>query len=556
MNRRNGRRGLAAASALAVTATLALTACSSEEPAPDDLAGNRVGAMDNYGVGVDFKATTDEPLEFSILINNHPGYPFDEDWPFWEWLEERTNVRFDFEPAPLSDFNTVRTTMITSGSFPDIVTRFYGNQENEFAGSGALLAVSDYTQLMPNYTQRVAAWNMQSDLDTHIQEDGKYYVLPGMHEEKRFEYSFAARTDLLEKYDIETPRTLDEFRDMLVTLKQECAGVANCYPMSDLYNNAPVEQPAGSLIKTIAAAHGVKAGWDYDTVTWNFETNQYELAASSEGYRKTLEYLNDLVSDGLLDPESFTQTDDQARQKLAQGRSFVVSSNMQGLVNNYRKDVGGISGAEMGLIPIPTGPFGERLFGGRLENGIALNAEVRDSENFVALMQFIDWLFYSDNGQEFAKWGVEGETFTKAGDGTRELLANIRMLGFNPDAPQQLQIDYGVFNGAFVYGGSVDIMRSFYTPEEAEFYGANVEGREILPLAPPAPLSEDEAVEAGLIRAPLMQHVMTESLRFILGQRPLREWDTFVDEVENGLDGKEYLDLVTAAQQRFADSRS
>jgi putative aldouronate transport system substrate-binding protein len=92
MYRRNGRRVLAVASAAAVAATLALTACSSEEPAPDDLASNRAGSMDNYGVGVDFKATSEQPLEFSILINDHPGYPFNEDWPFWQWLEEKTNV--------------------------------------------------------------------------------------------------------------------------------------------------------------------------------------------------------------------------------------------------------------------------------------------------------------------------------------------------------------------------------------------------------------------------------------------------------------------------------
>ncbi|MEE3921144.1 hypothetical protein V2I01_31970 [Micromonospora sp. BRA006-A] len=35
-----------------------------------------------------------------------------------------------------------------------------------------------------------------------------------------------------------------------------------------------------------------------------------------------MEYLHKLVAEGLLDPETFTQTDDQARQKLASGKSF------------------------------------------------------------------------------------------------------------------------------------------------------------------------------------------------------------------------------------------
>jgi putative aldouronate transport system substrate-binding protein len=42
-----------------------------------------------------------------------------------------------------------------------------------------------------------------------------------------------------------------------------------------------------------------------------------------------------------------------------------------------------------------------------------ISTKARDSKNFVAMMQFIDWLWYSDAGQEFAKWGVQGVTFNK-----------------------------------------------------------------------------------------------------------------------------------------------
>ncbi len=551
MYHRNRRRVLAAASALAVAAALALAACGSDEETPDDNLG-RVGAMDNYDVGVSFRATTEEPLTFSILINDHPAYPFNEDWPFWEWLEEKTNVKFDFEPAPLSDFNTVRTAELTGGDPPQIITRVYGNQENEFVASGVLLPVSDYVNLMPNYSQRVQQWNMQPELNTHTQDDGKYYVLPGMHEEKRYEYGFAVRSDLLEKYGIDPPRTLDEFHDMLVELKAECAGVANCYPMSDLFNQAPPDRPGGNLIRSVAAGFGVMSGWDYDTVSYNHDTQEFEVTATTDGYRDALEYLNNLVTEGLLDPESLTQTDDQARQKLAQGRSFVVSSNPQTIVNNYRQDIAAIPGAEMSLIPILTGPFGERLLpgGGRLENGLIFPASIAESENFVALLQFIDWLYYSEEGQEFAKWGVEGETYTKASDGTRTLNPDIRMLGFNTDADKQLQIDYGVYNGAFVYGGTIDLMHSFYSDEEAEYISAALEGREVLPVAPPAPFTEDEAEDATFIRTPLTDHVMTQTLQFILGQRSLSEWDAFVEEV-NGLGAQDYLELVNTAKERF-----
>jgi len=556
MYRRNRRRVLAAASAAAVAASLVLAACSSnEEQGPDDLADKRVGAMDNYDVGVSFKAT--EPITFSILINDHPAYPFNPDWPFWDWLKEKTNVSFEFVPAPLSDFNTVRTTLVTGGEAPDILTRFYGNQETEFVSSGALLPISDYVHLMPNYSHRVEAWKMQPELATHIQADGKYYVLPGMHEEKRFEYGFAVRSDLLRKYNLDIPRTLDEFYEMLKTLKQECEGVEGCYPLSDRFNQSPPDRPGGNLIRAVAAGFGVAGGWDYDTVSYNFDTKRYELTAATDGYRKALEYLNKLINEGLLDPESLTQQDDQARQKLAQGKSFVISSNPQTIVNDYRNDIADIPGAEMALIPVLTGPFGNRLLpgGGRLENGVAFPARVKDMPTFVALLQFVDWLFYSEEGQEFAKWGLEGETYTKDADGKRTLNPDITMLGFNPGAPKHLQRDYGVYNGAFVYGGTKDLMHSFYSEEEAEYISAALEGREVLPVPPPAPLNEDEQEELTFIRTPLTDHVMTETLRFILGERPFSDWDAFVNEVTVELRGNEYLETINAAMERFQASQ-
>jgi hypothetical protein len=44
---------------------------------------------------------------------------------------------------------------------------------------------------------------------------------------------------------------------------------------------------------------------------------------------------------------------------------------------------------------------------------------------------------------------------------------------------------------------------------------------------------------------------MTQTLQFILGDRPLSEWDAFVSEVED-LKANDYLELVKAAQARAA----
>ena len=91
------RAVLLAAGALIV----ALAACDSGDPddAGKDLAGNRAGAMAQYKVGDQFTAT--EPLSFSILYNNHPNYPLNENWLMWTELTKRTNVKL--EPVAVRD---------------------------------------------------------------------------------------------------------------------------------------------------------------------------------------------------------------------------------------------------------------------------------------------------------------------------------------------------------------------------------------------------------------------------------------------------------------------
>jgi putative aldouronate transport system substrate-binding protein len=44
--------------------------------------------------------------------------------------------------------------------------------------------------------------------------------------------------------------------------------------------------------------------------------------------------------------------------------------------------------------------------------------------------------------------------------------------------------------------------------------------------------------------------VTQQSLKFILGQRPLSDWDTYVSELK-GKNSQQYIDTVNKAYERF-----
>ncbi|MEU4514987.1 extracellular solute-binding protein [Nonomuraea wenchangensis] len=524
--------------------TLVLAGCGEDE-APKkaaDVSGNRAAAMANYGVNQQFKAT--EPISFDVLYNNHSFYPNKNDWLLWQELTKRTNVTLKPVEVPLSDYEKKRGLLVGSGQAPLVIPKTYHPQEEAFVASGAILPVSDYFDLMPNLKDKIAKWNMGPDLDTLRQADGRIYLLPGLHEEVWVDYSLAVRTDILEKLKLEVPKTWDDLYTMLKAMKAE---YPDLYPMTDRWG---VPTPGGNLLKLVAQAYGTRGGWEYQHATFDTASGKFVYTGAMPQYKQMIEYLAKLVKEKLLDPESFTQQDEQAKQKFNSGKSFVISANAQTIINDHRPTLTKlVPGAKMAKIPVPMGPVGEYKIGTRLENGVMISKKALENKNFVAMMQFIDWLWYSDQGQEFAKWGVEGVTYTKDGSGAYQLAKDVDFVGLNPGAPKHLQKDFGFSNGVFAYGGTTALLNSTFSQEELEFQKV-MNARKAWPIEPPHPFNEEEREQATLWETPLKDYVTQQTLKFILGERDLGEWDAYVKELE-GKNMTSYVNLVNTAYDRF-----
>lgn len=528
---------------------LALAGCTTHTPGstPTDtaLSGNEVGAMTNYTAGTAFKAT--EPLDFPIAILSNPSYPYNASWPFFNDLKKMTNVGLNATVIPLSDYNTKIGTMIGAGDAPMIIPKTYHPAEDAFISSGAILPVSDYLDLMPNFTQTVSEWNLQGDLDQLRQADGKFYLLPGLHQQVWVDYSIAVRADILKQLNLPTPKTWDEVTSTLRGLK---AAYPNYYPISDRWSSTPPGPGANSLMAILGAAYGTQAGWNYQHTTWDASTKQFVYTGAMDQYRQVCQLLNTWVSDKLMDPQSFTQSDAQAEQTFANSQSFVISANAQEVVNTYQKDLSNTPGAQVVKIPVPTGPVGAAILGSRTENGVMISTSALKSKNFVAMMQFIDWLYYSPAGKMFAKWGIKGTTYTGSIDnGTFKLEPDVTWAGVNPNGTKNLQVDFGFFNGVFAYGGSTDLLNTQFPPAELTFQKA-MDARKVLPLPPPAPLNAQDQQQVTLWATTLLDYVNQMTLKFILGQRPLSQWDDYVNELK-GMNSDQYVSIVNKSYQTY-----
>jgi putative aldouronate transport system substrate-binding protein len=206
---------------------------------------------------------------------------------------------------------------------------------------------------MPNFQEKVQKWGLEGDLDTIRQADGKYYMLPGIYEKMRYDYSIALRSDILEDLGLEEPKTWDDFRTVLEEIKEE---KGTKYVFSDRWKGE-------ALLNVAAASFNTVAGWGFGAgVLFDESQDEFYFAGSSDDYKAMVEYFAGLVQDGLLDPESFTQEDDQADQKLANEQSFAITTNGQELLRE-RTVLEATKGDDFQLdkIRVPAGPAGDYM---------------------------------------------------------------------------------------------------------------------------------------------------------------------------------------------------
>ena len=241
-----------------------------------------------------------------------------------------------------------------------------------------------------------------------------------------------------------------------------------------------------------------------------------------------------------MDPESFTQEDEVAvNQKFAMGKSFVISTNTQEVISmrNKMNETLGEGNFKVDIIPPLAGPKGRIASSNKLDNGIIISSNALENPNFEVLMKFVDWLWYSEEGQILTKWGVEGVTFTKEGDEYKVMPGlKFTALGINAEDEEakDLRNDFGMNNGVFVfsmYNGHKELMYSYMTEEARELTKAVNELSTFINPDPPVLMDEAQREEHTMLTQALMDYVKQMTLQFIVGEADLEtQWDAFVNE--------------------------
>lgn len=538
------------------------------EPAVEEL---------DYQFGENVTFHSDVPVTYSMFFSDASWYPMTEQWTsagIYAKIAELTNVTLDVTAIDSSDYNNKTALMINSGESAYIIPKVY--DESAFVDGGAVVAVSDWVQYMPNYQKFYEEYNMEADINTIVRADGKYYRLPGMKETSLQDYTIFVRTDIFEAagYDVlelQKTWTWEDLYDILVGVKAYMVQEGMCsesdYIWSDLWcGNESGQGNGGNLLKLIGASYGVPSGWAVGNgMAYDAETDQFYFASTSDDYKEFVTLVNKFIAGGILDPETFTQDDQTAHNKFFRGETAIISVNRSQYTTYFSsldENLGaGNYAADIVMYPMGTNNYTSE--NSRLECGVMIATRALEElgeEEFIKMLRFVDWLWFSEDGQIFAKWGVEGETWEwkTAEDGSqiRGLVddyycGGLSIAATDDTVQKDMRLEFGYAGGNFMMNtGNLTVQTDHFSPVFQNLYANYAEYREIKPLDPVYTTTEDENEQLNLWKTPLIDNVNAWTLQFVTGQKDINvDWDAYVASCE-GLNSQAMVDMINEIYAR------
>jgi putative aldouronate transport system substrate-binding protein len=486
-------------------------------------AGSRQGAA----------TPADSPLTISIYYSDNSTLPFRDDWLVVKTLEQRYNVKLNWEIIPMGEYATKVSLALNSGNTPDVILYQSTSGENgSLALNGAIVPISDYAQWTPEWNARVAEYGMKAEIDRLRLQDGKLYYLPSLTDKPFYDGGLLLRQDVIEKYGIQ-PDTWDNVYNLCKAYK---ADNPNSYPFNVYYGlrvHYRMTQPAWGVSIGRNGTAGRVLGWDY-------AKNEFFAGATSSQYRDYMRFWHKMYEEGLLDPEYAEVIQDSTwYRKLSTGSAI-------GTMGWYDQ-IGGIEGPseipglKFNMYAPPAGPAG--AYGqpkNRTGGGIMFPTAVSKRADFERIVRVVDQMFFSEDAAKLWCLGVEGVTYNMV-NGQVQFVDSIRN---SPDGIyKSMQINYGCGAGPtqMIWINSREM-----TKYDANYAAVNakVASMGAIQTQPPEPKFDDiTAEEVTQLMGVIWDAQTVWDDAFVSGTKSLEtDWDAYVAEMrQKGLD--RYLEL-------------
>lgn len=333
------------------------------------------------------------------------------DMLMYKELEKLSGIHIDFiHPVQGSSGSEAFMTMLTGTKLPDMIEytwSSYTGGSQAALDDGVVIALDEYLEeYAPNYYdymygEKGEAENYQYRLQS-ITSEGHHFGFAELYIGTAKTFSgMCVRGDLLEKWDMDMPETIDEWTAFFAKAKSE--GFA--YPLTG------VNTDFSFLHSTAGFANGFNVGKAYYV-----EDGKVVFGPFKPGYKEYVAQLSDWVKLGYLDPGFVTNDSSVVQGNLTNGVSVAawggIGSHM-GTINIAMKE----RNPEFKMIGAPNpvaakgdsakygNPAGFVAYGQR---AIAISSDCVDYKTAIGWCDYL----YSEEGNILRTFGIEGDTYT------------------------------------------------------------------------------------------------------------------------------------------------
>lgn len=395
-------------------------------------------------------------------------------------------------------------TALAGGQAPDVFLSSR-SQLRQFDAQGLLLDLTQYRDRLADYEAFVTT----EHVNTGMIGDRLMSVV-----RKPRDYSYSSvwiRGDWLDELGLDLPQTLEEFTEALQAFREEKPGRDDAVPMTgsglgafDLLFGAFERSRPGTLY---ASGGQVIDGYNDPDVV------------------ETLDYVRSLFAENLIDPDLFSLSSGEARDRALQGSAGAVHISWDQMTKPEFVSAGEAAqpNADWRMIDVlsargKTGGMPTNSFG----SAQGIPAEVgEDEERLDALLTYLNYLG-TDEGSRLVMFGVEGTHYELEGDTVKALPA--------------LDEEGSYFFAYQMAGRDEDSYLDVKFPDQRDYWGACRERKRITRyealVAPPEGFNSSDANRFG----------EEQLVLFLTGERDLDEYPDFLSELNGQFNFEEYVD--------------
>lgn len=331
------------------------------------------------------------------------------DMLMYQKMSEATGINVKFiHPVAGSDGNEAFNTLMASGKLPDMIETTWTSYDGGAQAAiddGVIIALNDYLkEYAPNYYEYVEGKKNDENGGLYkrqsMTDDGNFYGFKNLNiGEIRGFGGIYVRKDLIDKWGLDVPETLDDWTKVFETAKNN--GIEKPFTCSNSFAFS-VESDVFNTIFNVGKSFYL----DGKTVKFGpFEA----------GYKDYTATLADWYSKGYIDPGFVTNTSDEIEGNMANGLS-IASFGFVGSGIGKILPAAKVNDPNFSVVacPYPVKNKGDKPHFQNLnpESNDPAIGITKDCGNYGNAMKWCDYL-YSDEGSILSSFGVEGDTYKK-----------------------------------------------------------------------------------------------------------------------------------------------